>query len=174
MPIKLSIVIAESVYLDAISIASYGLHFKLFYVYKLFIVSCRKVWKDYPPTKNNEFQVSGLIGILFKYWKVDVNKNVGISALEFPHIVKANMKSDIPLETAAIFFLANLYLKQGISSEYVMVELICMGIIDMWGARTENYKMKNSCPQWDSNPGPSACEANALSVELLELINIDH
>ena len=34
--------------------------------------------------------------------------------------------------------------------------------------------MKNSCPQWDSNPGPSAYEANALSVELLELINIDH
>ena len=34
--------------------------------------------------------------------------------------------------------------------------------------------MKNSCPQWYSNPGPSAYEANALSVELLELINIDH
>ena len=29
-------------------------------------------------------------------------------------------------------------------------------------------------PQWDSNPGPSAYEANALSVELLELINADH
>ena len=34
--------------------------------------------------------------------------------------------------------------------------------------------MKNSCPQWDLNPGPSAYEANALSVELLELINHDH
>ena len=33
---------------------------------------------------------------------------------------------------------------------------------------------KHSCPQWDSNPGPSAYEANKLSVELLELINIDH
>ena len=31
------------------------------------------------------------------------------------------------------------------------------------------YKMKQSCPEWDSNPGPSAYEANAL-----ELINIDH
>ena len=30
--------------------------------------------------------------------------------------------------------------------------------------------MKNSCPQWDSNQGPSAYVANAL----LELINIDH
>ena len=81
------------------------------------------------------------------------------------------MKSNIPLETAAIFFLANIYLKQGISSEYVMVGFICMGFLDLWGARTENNKMKNSCPLWDSNPGPSAYEANALSVELLEQIN---
>ena len=29
-------------------------------------------------------------------------------------LVKANMKSYIPLETAAIFFLVNLFLKQGI------------------------------------------------------------
>ena len=34
--------------------------------------------------------------------------------------------------------------------------------------------MKNSFPQWDSNPGPSAYEANAVGVELLELINADH
>ena len=71
-------------------------------------------------------------------------------------------------------FLANLFRKQGMSSEYVMVDFICIGLLDLWGARTENYKMKNASPQWDSNPGPSAYEANALSVELLELINIDH
>ena len=34
--------------------------------------------------------------------------------------------------------------------------------------------MKNACPQWNSNSGPSAYEANALSVKLLELIHIDH
>ena len=34
--------------------------------------------------------------------------------------------------------------------------------------------MKNSCPQWDLNPVPSAYKAIALRVELLELINIDH
>ena len=51
-----------------------------------------------------------------------------------------------------------------------MVDFICMGLLDLWGARTENYKMKHFCPQWDSNPGPSAYEPNALSVELLELI----
>ena len=32
----------------------------------------------------------------------------------------------------------------------------------------------NSCPHWDLNPEPSVFEAIALSVELLELINIDH
>ena len=37
------------------------------------------------------------------------------------------MKSYIPQEMAATFFLANLFLKQGISSEYVMVDFICMG-----------------------------------------------
>ena len=37
------------------------------------------------------------------------------------------MESYIPLETAVIFFLANLYLNQGISSECAMVDFICMG-----------------------------------------------
>ena len=60
--------------------------------------------------------------------------------------IKADMKSYIPLETAAIFFLANLFLKQGISSEYVMVDFICMGKLGLQGAKTENYKMNNSCP----------------------------
>ena len=34
--------------------------------------------------------------------------------------------------------------------------------------------MKNSCPQWDSNPVPSAYEANSLSIALLDLISIEH
>ena len=29
---------------------------------------------------------------------------------------------------------------------------------------TLKYKMKNSCPQWDSNPEPSAYKANALPI----------
>ena len=56
------------------------------------------------------------------------------------------MKSYIPLDTAAIYFLANLFLKQDTSSEYVMVDFICMGKLGLQGAKTENYKMKNSCP----------------------------
>ena len=42
--------------------------------------------------------------------------------------IKPYMKSytGIPMETAVIFFLVNLFLKQGISSEHVMVDFICM------------------------------------------------
>ena len=53
------------------------------------------------------------------------------------------MKSYIPLETAAIFFLANLFLKQGISSKY---DFICIGILGLQRAKTENYKMKKILP----------------------------
>ena len=52
------------------------------------------------------------------------------------------MKSYIPLETAAIFFLASLFPKQGISSEYVTADFIYMGLLGLQGAKTENYKMK--------------------------------
>ena len=55
-----------------------------------------------------------------------------------------------------------------------MVDLNCMGLLDLFGTRTENYKIKSTCPQWDSNPGTSAYEVNTLSDKLLELINIDH
>ena len=41
--------------------------------------------------------------------------------------IKANMNSYIQLQTAAIFFLSSLYLKQGIGSVYVMVGFICKG-----------------------------------------------
>ena len=42
-------------------------------------------------------------------------------------LLKPYMKSYMPLKMAAIFFLANLFLKQGISSEYVMVDFINIG-----------------------------------------------
>ena len=41
--------------------------------------------------------------------------------------VKANTNSYIQLQTAAIFFLSSLYLKQGIDPVYVMVGFICKG-----------------------------------------------
>ena len=67
-------------------------------------------------------------------WLVDKDLHVWLNLL------KADMKRYIPLETAAIFFLANLFLK-GIGSEYVMVDFICMGKLGLQGAKTENYKI---------------------------------
>ena len=51
--------------------------------------------------------------------------------------LKADMKSYIPLETAAIFFLANLFPKQGISSEYVTADGLTRA------ARKENRELQN-------------------------------
>ena len=53
---------------------------------------------------------------------------------------KAKVTRYIPLETAAIFFLANLYLKQGIGLVYVIVDLICMGILELQGAEARITK----------------------------------
>ena len=83
------------------------------------------------------------------------------------------MNIDISLETAVIFYLANLYLKQGIGLVYVMVDFICMRLLDLWGAQIENYKMKNSSAECDSNPVPSAFEENLLSIVLLDQIYIE-
>ena len=57
--------------------------------------------------------------------------------------LKADMNSDIPLETKAIFS-NKPCLKEGIILEYVIVDFISMGLLALRGARTENYKMKNS------------------------------
>ena len=73
------------------------------------------------------------------------------------------MKSYKLLHTAAIFFLSNLYIKQGIGSMYVMVDSIARATYSYQERESnENCKMKNSCPVWDSNPMPSAYEAKAL------------
>ena len=57
---------------------------------------------------------------------------------------------------------------------YFVVDFICMGLLDLRGEQTENYKMKNYCPQWDSNPGSSVYEAKSLSVAILGEISNEH
>ena len=66
------------------------------------------------------------------------------------------------------------YTKKGISLEYVIVDFFCMCLLNLWGARTENYKMKNSCSQWDLNPGSFACDATSQSVAQSVQISIEH
>ena len=68
------------------------------------------------------------------------------------------MNSYISLERAAVYFLVNLFLQLGISSEYAMVDFICMGLFDLLAVQTDNYIMKHSCTHWGSNTGPSAYE----------------
>ena len=77
---------------------------------------------------------------------------------------------------AAIFFLSNVYLKQGIGSVYVMVDFICKGYLELIGTRVERelHLMKKSCSLCDSNPGSFAYEANRLPLsELRGLMSIE-
>ena len=77
------------------------------------------------------------------------------------------MKSYILLQPKTIFYLSNLYLKQGICSVYVMFDFICKGYLEMSGTRVERellVQMKNPYPLWDSNPGPFAYESKALPL----------
>ena len=50
----------------------------------------------------------------------------------------------------------------------VMLDFICMGPVDLPGARRkrQNTKLKISCPQWDSNPQPFDSKSDALPTEL--------
>ena len=54
----------------------------------------------------------------------------------------------------------------------VMLDFICMGPVDLSGARRNatKYKMKNFCPQRDSNPQPSYWKSDALPTELAGLV----
>ena len=47
------------------------------------------------------------------------------------------MKSYKSLETAAIFYSSEPFLKQGISLVYVMVDFIRMGLLELCGSRVE-------------------------------------
>ena len=71
-----------------------------------------------------------------------------------------------------MFFLSNLYLTQDIGFVYVIVDFICMGLLEMQGARSENYKMKNSCLQRDSNSRPLGCEVTTDAIRQWDLIQV--
>ena len=56
-----------------------------------------------------------------------------------------------------------------------MVDFICKGLLELWGTRVEwEYEMKNSYPQWNLNPVPSAYEVNTLTIALWDLISIGY
>ena len=46
-----------------------------------------------------------------------------------------------------------------------MVDFICKGYLELSGTQVEReLQNENSCPLWDSNPGPSTYEAKALPL----------
>ena len=50
---------------------------------------------------------------------------------------------------------------------YVIVYLICIGLFELSGVRTDNSKTRKYCLQMDSKPLPSAYGATALTIALL-------
>ena len=77
------------------------------------------------------------------------------------------MKSYIQLHMAAIFFLSNLYLKQGISSVYVMVDFICKGYLQLSGTRVEReLQNEKFLPTVGFNPGAFCLRSEGATTEL--------
>ena len=58
-------------------------------------------------------------------WQGTYRRSQKICDIVRAQLFKADMNSDIQLQTAAIIFVSNLYLKQGIGLVYVMVDFIC-------------------------------------------------
>ena len=57
-------------------------------------------------------------------------------------LFKANVNSDKPLQTAAIFFSDEFNLKQGIGKVHVMVDFIYMGFLKLQGSEARFTKRK--------------------------------
>ena len=89
-------------------------------------------------------------------------------------LVKADMKSYISLETEAIFFSAESFLNRVLARSMSWLISFAWAYLTCEEREPRITKWQISCPHWHSNPGLSAYEANALSVELIELINIGH
>ena len=48
---------------------------------------------------------------------------------------------------------------------YILTDFICMGYLELQGAKTKNYKMKNSWPQRDSNSRPLNHKSSVVSIK---------
>ena len=52
---------------------------------------------------------------------------------------------------------------------YVMNDFICIGLHELQGPETENYKMKNSCPERDSKIRPLNLKATTVTIMLSQM-----
>ena len=81
-----------------------------------------------------------LITSLYEISYYGIEQNITLTLPAWRYLFNVHIKAgmnNIPLETAAIFFLATLFLKRGISSEYVIIDFICMGLRYLLGTRTK-------------------------------------
>ena len=53
-----------------------------------------------------------------------------------------------------------------------MVDLICIGLLELQGPKTENYKMRKSCPQRTSDLRPLNHKSSAISLRLSVIQNL--
>ena len=84
------------------------------------------------------------------------------------------MKSYILLQTAAILFLSNLYLKQGISSVYVMVDFIYKGYIELSWSRVEReIQNEKFLPTVGFESGAFRLRSEGVTTELRGLMSVD-
>ena len=107
-----------------------------------------------------------------------------------------SLNSDIQLETTAIFFYRTFIWKQTdrrrtkwslcaamlrrrpnrvlARSMYVLADFNCIGLLELHGERSENYNMKHSCPQRDSNSRPLDCQSTTVTVRSSGLMYYRH
>ena len=88
--------------------------------------------------------------------------------------LKLTWKVIILLQTVAIFFLSNLYLKQGIDSVYVMVDFICKGYLENSGSPVEReLQNEKFLPNVGFEPGAFCLRSEGATTELRGLMSID-
>ena len=87
------------------------------------------------------------------------------------HVLKASAHSFKQFTSRLLKSTFSLSLCTYITRMDVMLDFICMGPVDLPGARRkrQNTKWKITCPQWDSNPQPFDSKSDALPTELAGL-----
>ena len=88
--------------------------------------------------------------------------------------IKAYMNSYIILQTAAMFFLSKLYLKQGIGSVYVMVDFIWKGYLELSGSWVEReLQDEKFLPIVGFEPGAFCLRSEGATTELRGLMSVN-
>ena len=110
--------------------------------------------------------ITCLIGILLCH-----SENTGSNFHTVALDVKASAHSFKQFTSRLLKSTFSLSLCTYITRMDVMLDFICMGPVDLTGARRkrQNTKWKIPCPQWDSNSQPFDSKSDALPTELAGL-----